>query len=151
MPGAVEARRTVGRTPAGARNDDEIEPLYNDITALDPSPSPSGQPGGIVGPRVNATSSSDNRVAAAAVSKATNTSNGTSVYDGRLRQRRRVERNGRRGSHVGEYCVGGRKSEWTGIGKRRALEIMAEAPQRREEATKRAVSTLIRTAGEVGL
>ena len=43
------------------------------------------------------------------VSKATNTSRGTSVYDDGLRQRRRVERNGRRGSHVGEYCVGGRK------------------------------------------
>ena len=110
--------------------------------------SPSGQPGGIVGPRANATSSSDNPVAAAAVSKATNISRGTSVYDDGLRQRRRVERNGRRGSHVGEYCVGGRKSEWNGIGKRRALEMMAE---RREEATRRVVSTLIRTAGEVGL
>ena len=139
MPGAVEARRTVGRTPAGVRNDDEIEPQHNDITALDPSP----QQGTARG--------HDNPVAAAAVSKATNTSRSTSVYDDGLRQRRRLERNGRRGSHVGEYCVGGRKSEWTGIGKRRALEMMAEAPQRREEATRRAVSTLIRTAGEVGL
>ena len=98
--------------------------------------SPSGRPGGIVGPRANATSSSDNRVAAAAAPKATNTSRGTSVYDESLRQRRRLERNGRRGSHVGEYCVGGRKSEWTGIAKRRTLEMMAEAPQRREEAAR---------------
>ena len=36
-------------------------------------------------------------------------------------------------SHVGEYCVGGRKSEWTGMQEAPRPEMMADFPQRREE------------------
>ena len=119
------------RDSCGGANDDEIEPQHNDITALDPSPqqhaSPSGQPGGIVGPRANATSSSDNRVAAAAASKATNTSCGTSVYDGRLRQRRWVERMDAEGLTLANTAWGGAKVSGRESGSA-ALEMTVETP-----------------------